>query len=442
MKIFFKKTILVICAILFSLLLLEISLRLGGFIYSFLQEHKNLLAIRRKGTYRIMCLGESITAGSGAYPSALEEILNQRNTGIEFSVVNKGLPFITTDYILEHLQENLDQCQPDMVTAMIGANDYYVKYYEGIPDTDSFLFRNSRAYRLFRILCMHITNRIERKNEFPVRIRQEDGESEYSFYNGPLLEEKNIREVIALNPKNENAYFELGRLYMCRLKFSEAVEPLRKVIELNPKNQKAYMFIGYCYSTQQKYSLTAQAFEKAIELNPVNAKAYLELGLCYMCQGRYSLAEKALKKYIELRPSKDIPYGALAVLYREIGLSRLSKEYYKKAEALRSCSYNPNAFRNYHKLKNILDQRKIKLVCIQYPMRNIEPLKKIFEDDDGVIFVDNEKLFRDAVKKGGFKKYFEDMFGGDFGHCTREGNRILAENTANAILKECFGKKN
>ena len=31
-----------------------------------------------------------------------------------------------------------------------------------------------------------------------------------------------------------------------------------------------------------------------------------------------------------------------------------------------------------------------------------------------------------------------DMFGGDFGHCTVKGNRLLAENVARVILKEIF----
>jgi hypothetical protein len=32
------------------------------------------------------------------------------------------------------------------------------------------------------------------------------------------------------------------------------------------------------------------------------------------------------------------------------------------------------------------------------------------------------------------------MFGGDFGHCSRNGNRLLAKNIADVILKEVFGK--
>ncbi len=123
-----------------------------------------------------------------------------------------------------------------------------------------------------------------------------------------------------------------------------------------------------------------------------------------------------------------------------MGKNELSREYTDKLNNLRRGYYNPVTINNYRKLKQILDKRKIKLVYAQYPMRSIQPLRKIFKDDENIIFVDNEKIFKDAVRKDGYDEYFRDMFGGDFGHCTQKGNRLLAGNIANAILKEIFGK--
>lgn len=47
---------------------------------------------------------------------------------------------------------------------------------------------------------------------------------------------------------------------------------------------------------------------------------------------------------------------------------------------------------------------------------------------------------KDVAAKYGYQNYFYDMFVGDFSHCTKKGNRILAESIANVILKEVFGK--
>jgi len=75
---------------------------------------------------------------------------------------------------------------------------------------------------------------------------------------------------------------------------------------------------------------------------------------------------------------------------------------------------------------------------MQYPVRSVEPLKKIFKDKKSPVFVDNEKIFKEAMARENYDKYFLDKFRKDFGHCTVTGNRLLAENAANVILKEFF----
>ena len=104
--------------------------------------------------------------------------------------------------------------------------------------------------------------------------------------------------------------------------------------------------------------------------------------------------------------------------------------------------YGSIAVDNYHKLKEILDKRRIKRVCVQYPMRDVEPLKKIFWKNKGVIFVDNESVFKEALKKGGYKykEYFRDMFAGDFGHFAQKSKKLLTQNIADVILREVFNR--
>jgi hypothetical protein len=95
---------------------------------------------------------------------------------------------------------------------------------------------------------------------------------------------------------------------------------------------------------------------------------------------------------------------------------------------------------NYNKLKTIVMNQGIQLVCVQYPMRNILPLKKVLELNDGIFFVDNEKIFKDAVAHESYEAYFVDNFAGDFGHCTDKGNQLLVKNSARTILKAYFNK--
>jgi len=574
---FYQKIASVIFGLFLTIVILEIGLRLGGFVLLSIQEHRNRISVSKRGSYRIMCLGESTTAGQ--YPPFLEEMLNQRNIGIKFSVIDKGIVGTTTAAILSKLESDLDTYHPDMVITMMGSNDFGPHMpYEAISDSKAINFLKSfRTYKLARLLWLHIVARLKDSNQLllqRIELQQIHAENkdvlpseallkfkkaielnpknDYayvglgksyrgqgksfeaeellkkaieldpkndwayvelgksyrgrgkpleaeglykkaieldpkndcayvglgSFYRGQgkyLEAEELLKKAIELSPKNDEAYIELGKSYRGRGKFSEAEESFKKAIELDPKNDWAYVELGNSYRDQDKsleaeesfkkaieldpkndwayvelgksyrgrgkFSEAEESFKKAIELNPKNDEAYIELGNSYLRQGKPLEAEELLKKAIELNLRSDIIYGALEILCSEMGNPGLAREYGKKAKEIRLGYYRPNTTGNYHKLKAALDKRGIAYVCVQYPMRNLGPLEKIFQGNaEGIIFVDNEKIFKDALKKTSHREYFSDMFGGDFGHCTEKGNRLLAENIANTILKEVFNK--
>ncbi len=576
-----KKIITIICGIFFSVIILELGMRLGGFIFLSLQEYRNIVSAQKKGSYEILCLGESTTAGQ--YPHFLEDILNHSSAGIKFSVIDKGVAGTNTAAILSTLENNLNKYQPNVVIAMMGFNDRYVQYYKNIPEANSSLFQHCRLYRFIRLMSVHIINKLKKKDiygaEKDVLDFENDNElkkteiaNDEKLFNGSI---RLFKKAIELSPKNDWAYFGLGWVYRkqgkfleadqlfkkaielnsqnesvyakvyglagkfsepkevfrkiieldpqavgayCALgiicykhgKISEAEQLYKKVIELDPKNDWAYFGLGWVYSDQGKLPEAAVLLKKALELNPKNDWAYIILGDVYLSQNRSFEAEQLFKKAVELNPKEDIwayqrlgtflfqvqsryseaeelfykamelapkldriyvllgmvyqkqgklfeaeqlyekatelnyendiAYRALESLYKEMNNKEFVKGYNKKADKLGSDEYSPTAVINYHKLKEVLDKRGIGLICVQYPMRNIASLKKVFAGYYGVIFVDNEKIFKKAVSEATYWEYFRDRYAGDFGHCTDKGNRLLAENIANIILKEYFKK--
>jgi hypothetical protein len=118
--------------------------------------------------------------------------------------------------------------------------------------------------------------------------------------------------------------------------------------------------------------------------------------------------------------------------------SKAQPIYNNQPELINVCF--PVTAKNYLDLKDILDKRRTKLVCVQYPFRNIELLKRIFNKEGGVIFVDNQAIFKKALQVSSRSEYFIDFYAGDFGHCASKGNRLIAENIANVLLKEYFKK--
>jgi hypothetical protein len=324
-----QKIFLITSGIFFFLILLEISLRLGGFILLSLQEYRNRLYDRQQNAYRIMCLGESTTAmgGENSYPSQLEKILNQHNIGIKFSVINRGVSAVATSYILAHLEENVNRYNPRMVITMMGIGD-------GRPI---------------------------------------------------IYRDKSSKKILPL----------FGSLRLCKLATLIWLHIVVKAKEIG-----LYQF----QENKSGSALSPGIFIKERQ-GPSTKGDFTNMGMI-------SLGEAS---------GED---GTTGVFCKNINVS--------KAGLIKR--------HNYQEVKRILDRRGIKLVCAQYPMLKVGELKQIFEGQKGVVFVDNEGIFKEAVKKSGYQKYFIDRFGGEFGHCTREGNRLLAENIVNVILKECFNK--
>jgi tetratricopeptide (TPR) repeat protein len=459
-----NKISLFILGVFFTIAVLEVTLRLGGSISVYLRDYRNNASLRQNKNYTIICLGESTTFGVGAdaYPQQLEQILNNRYPGIKFSVINKGMNGIDSTYILSMLKKNVLRYHPNMVIAMIGINDHGIKYYEGITDVKSPLFNNFRVYKFFRILAKQLTERRTHEVYRPF---------EDSF---PVMEKK-LKEVIKNNPRDVDALVALGWRYVVQLKYDEAGDLFKKALEIDPGNDKVYAALGwYYYCTTQKNNLAVEYFQKALLLNPLNigtynglafyykdkknfamseacfkkiiqleprsCAGYIDLGYLYLLLGRKKDAEALFKKATTINNCKDWLYRGLSTVYREMGNEELCREYTRIVSKMGNELYQVTAL-NYQKIKEFLDKEGITLVVVQYPVRSIEPLKRCFDEKQGVLFVDNEKIFKDALKNGNYATYFADLFGGDFGHCTRLGYRLLAGNIADTLTKEYFDRR-
>jgi tetratricopeptide (TPR) repeat protein len=446
------------------LLFVEAGLRFGAAVFTSAQEFRNRGALRDQGVYRIMCLGVSTTAlgGDASYPAQLEVILNRRAGAVKFSVINKGVASTTISRILRNLEPDLDTYRPDMVVTMIGLD--HMAWNEAASDSAALNFlRSLRVYKLIRFFGLHAANR----------------------FGKPVLDapgKKSVREdeaaltrAIGLNPGNDLAYAQLGWLYRSQGRYPEAGALFRKALEIRPENDSAYdalkwfypgeaeradaraeaelkkdaevnprgdhayVVLGHVYQRQGRSPEAERLLRKAIELNPGNDSAYIELGYVCRAQGKLADAEASFKKALEADPKSDTACRILKEFYTETGNPKLADEYEKKLAQL--SGYRADAARDYRAIGSILDQRGVVHVCVQHPMRSIEPLKRIFRGHEaGMIFVDNEKLFKDAVRADGYNEYFIDMAGGDFGHCTPRGNRLLAEHIADAILKKVYGE--
>jgi tetratricopeptide (TPR) repeat protein len=194
--------------------------------------------------------------------------------------------------------------------------------------------------------------------------------------------------------------------------------------------------LGYLFSEEKRYADAEKMFKEAIQLNSKDDSAYLGLRCVYRDENRHSDAEAVSKIYLKVIQKTE----------KEIESSMLSNAVSLRIQHLKDKGiigleyYGAKTQHNYRELKRIVLGRNKKFVCVQEPTLKVGPLIEML-GTNRIIFVDNEKSFKDGVAREGYDAYFIDRCWFDMGHTTDKGNRLLAENIADVIQKECFNSE-
>ena len=216
----------------------------------------------------------------------------------------------------------------------------------------------------------------------------------------------------------------------------------------------------------QSGNLTEEHFRNTVKaLNPDVKQEDILLVVEGKLEGKISpntISSKSLKSVIWKGSYSDL--GGFANMNREITSRLIKHGFAVKADVFRTAMQVDgltNAYIQALASNKIPNETTCPMVIgftpmpiqpkqrkhIFYTMMETQGLHKLFVDrcNEGAheVWVPckfYERVFKEALEKGDFKDYFKDMFGGDFGHCTEKGNRLLAESIAEAILKEVFNK--
>ena len=142
--------------------------------------------------------------------------------------------------------------------------------------------------------------------------QKEEAKPQPSLPGGPIQslpgktlgEEKLLREVLTKDPKNLNAWVQLGNMMMDSARFNEAVDAYAKVLELDPKNVDVRVDMGTCLRNAGKPDLAIKEYKKATEINPNHAYAHINLGVVLANDKKdYKAAVSELEKGLSLNPN-------------------------------------------------------------------------------------------------------------------------------------------
>lgn len=140
--------------------------------------------------------------------------------------------------------------------------------------------------------------------------KKEEPKQQYEFPSGPpgtvqsMDQAKLLKEALAKDPKNVNAWINLGNMMMDTSRFGEAIDAYEKALAIDPKNIDVRVDLGTCYRNTGKPDIAIKEYRKALEINPQHLHALKNMGIVYAYDLRDSKeALKAFEKALSIAPN-------------------------------------------------------------------------------------------------------------------------------------------
>ncbi len=308
-----QKILLAFYGIVLSVVILEMVLRVAGAVFLFLQESRNKGGAQ---AIRVLCLGESTTmlGGKNAYPWQLEEILNEKNQGRKFKVINEGVAGINTTGILENLEETLDKYEPQVVVVMMGINDTAsMPYFKATREyTVKRFFQNFRTYKLIKLIGEHVRAKWV---EMTAKDTATDGSPQSH-------DEAKLLNRLRLEPRNEELYKLLGETYENEGRLPEQEKLFQKAVKVAEHKAWSYELLAGHYAATGKNDSAQAVFRDAISHNPGKTWPYVIYSQYLQKLNKLEEALKILQDGIQHIADRNELLFEVAVIQRALGHSQ------------------------------------------------------------------------------------------------------------------------
>jgi len=127
-----------------------------------------------------------------------------------------------------------------------------------------------------------------------------------------------LSRLVAADPKDFQAWTELGTVQMLRSNADEAEKDYRRAIQERPTFTLALLNLGRLLSAQKKYEASIEPLEEAVKASPTSADANFLLGEAYLQIKKGSKAVPYLNEAAKL--GKPEAHLRLATLYNAAGM--------------------------------------------------------------------------------------------------------------------------
>ena len=164
---------------------------------------------------------------------------------------------------------------------IVGKLDSLAKYTEvraiELPSIENFIIAGDGYYEAFNFAVDQSKRNFlaEKAQEYYKRVLDENSSlldvksklaMTYIAGNNPMQGITMLREVIATDPNNEMAIYNLGMLSITSGQYDRAIERFSRLIELNGDNPEANFYMGYCLFELGKKDEAKPYFQQVTQL--------------------------------------------------------------------------------------------------------------------------------------------------------------------------------
>jgi S1-C subfamily serine protease len=128
--------------------------------------------------------------------------------------------------------------------------------------------------------------------------------------------EKNLLTATRLDPKNVDAWLDLGSVYYYLRQRQKEGEAYNKALSVEPKNSQAHYFLGAWYEDNGRFERAIAEYRIAVTIDPTDDVAWSDLGELELILGHRSAAVEAVERL------KTLNQGLAIRLNRLIELSK------------------------------------------------------------------------------------------------------------------------
>ena len=128
-------------------------------------------------------------------------------------------------------------------------------------------------------------------------------------HNANKLDEamKDYFEVLANDPKNKFAYYNLGQIARAQNKLAIAEGYYRSALETDPNYGPALFGLGVVRQAFNSVQEAVDLYTKDIAIEPTNAAAHYNLGILLRIQGKTAQGDAEIARAIQLDPKLPQP---------------------------------------------------------------------------------------------------------------------------------------